>query len=91
MQQALNAIEANFLNRLEFVSAKADQLNAYHYAHGAADWFQQDLDRYRRVRPRDVQRVVRTYLRSPRVTLSVVPQGRTALAATARATTGATR
>jgi zinc protease len=91
VQQALNAIEANFLNRLEFVSAKADQLNAYHYAHGAADWFQQDLDRYRRVRPRDVQRVVRTYLRSPRVTLSVVPQGRTALAATARATTGATR
>ena len=80
--QARNVIEAQFLTRLEFSSAKADQLNAYYYATGTPDHFQQDLDRYRRVTAADVQRVVRQYLLGPRVTLSVVPQGRTALAAT---------
>ena len=80
--QARNVIEAQFLTRLEFSSAKADQLNAYYYATGTPDHFQQDLDRYRRVTASDVQRVVRQYLLGPRVTLSVVPQGRTALAAT---------
>lgn len=86
IRQALNSIEANFLNRLEFSNGKADQLNAYYYATGTPDYFQKDLDRYRAVRARDVQRVVRTFLRTGRVTLSVVPQGRTTLAATARAT-----
>ena len=80
--QAMNSIEAQFLNRLEFSSAKADQLNAYYYATGTPDWFQQDLERYRRVTAADVQRVVRQYLSAGRVTLSVVPQGKQELAAT---------
>lgn len=80
--QAMNAIEAQFLNRLEFSSAKADQLNAYYYATGTPDFFQQDLERYRRVTAADVQRVVRQYLTAGRVTLSVVPQGKKELAAT---------
>jgi len=84
LEQARNAIEAQFLQRLEFSSAKADQLNAYFYAHGTPDWFQQDLERYRRVTAADVQRVVRKYLLGERVTLSVVPQGKTGLAATRR-------
>ncbi|MBX7119040.1 MAG: insulinase family protein [Gemmatimonadaceae bacterium] len=84
LEQAKNAIEASFLNRLEFTSAKADQLNAYFYAKGTADWFQQDLDRYRRVTAADVQRVVRQYLLAGRVTLSIVPQGKPQLAATRR-------
>ena len=78
----MNAIEAQFLNRLEFSSAKADQLNAYYYATGTPDFFQQDLERYRRVTAADVQRVVRQYLTAGRVTLSVVPQGKKELAAT---------
>ena len=82
IEQAKNAIEAQFLNRLEFASAKADQLNAYYYATGQPDYFQRDLDRYRAVTAADVQRVVRDYLLQARVTLSVVPQGRTELAAT---------
>jgi zinc protease len=82
MEQAKNAIEAQFLNSLEFVSAKADRLNAYYYATGTADYFQRDLDRYRAVTAADVQRVVRQYLLSGRVTLSVVPQGKPELAAT---------
>ncbi|MDH5235209.1 MAG: insulinase family protein [Gemmatimonadota bacterium] len=80
--QAKNAIEAAFLNRLEFASAKADQLNAYYYATGTADYFQKDLERYRAVTAADVQRVVRQYLLAGRVTLSVVPQGKRELAAT---------
>ena len=82
LEQAKNAIEASFLNRLEFTSAKADQLNAYYYATGTPDYFQKDLDRYRAVTAADVQRVVRQYLQAGRVTLSVVPQGKKELAAT---------
>jgi zinc protease len=82
IEQAKNAIEAQFLNRLEFASAKADQLNAYYYATGQPDYFQRDLDRYRAVTAADVQRVVREYLLRARVTLSVVPQGKRELAAT---------
>jgi zinc protease len=84
LEQAKNAIEASFLNSLEFVSAKAGQLNSYLYATGEADYFQRDLDRYRAVTAADVQRVVRQYLLAPRVTLSVVPRGRPELAATKR-------
>ena len=80
--QAKNSIEASFLNRLEFSDAKADQLNAYFYATGKPDFFQQDLDRYRKVTAADVQRVVKQYLLSGRVTLSIVPQGKKELAAT---------
>jgi zinc protease len=84
LEQAKNSIEAAFLNGLEFVDAKADRLNAYYYATGTPDYFQQDLDRYRRVTAADVSRVVRQYLLTGRVTLSVVPQGRTNLAASPR-------
>ena len=84
IQQAKNAIEAQFLNRLEFTSAKADQLNSYYYATGRPDFFQADLDRYQAVTAADVQRVVRQYLTGGRVTLSVVPQGKRELAATLR-------
>jgi zinc protease len=84
IEQAKNAIEAQFLNGLEFTRAKADQLNSYFYATGQPDFFQRDLDRYRAVTAADVQRVVRQYLLGGRVTLSVVPQGRQELAATKR-------
>jgi len=84
VEQAKNAIEAQFLRDLEFVSAKADRLNAYYHATGTPDYFQRDLDRYRAVTSGDVQRVVRQYLLSGRVTLSVVPEGRAVLAATQR-------
>ncbi|MBL8983609.1 MAG: insulinase family protein [Gemmatimonadetes bacterium] len=84
LQQARNAIEASFLNRLESVNAKAEQLNNYYYLTGKADGFQADLDRYAAVSAEDIKRVVNTYLRGPRVTLSVVPQGKKDLAATRR-------
>ena len=82
LEQARNAFEARFLNRLEFVNSKAEQLNYYHYFTGRPDGFEADLDRFRAVTADDVKRVVSAYLRGPRVMLSIVPLGHRELAAT---------
>ena len=80
LEQAQNATEASFLNRLEQVGDKANQLNSYYYFVGSPDFFQQDLARYRAVTAADIQRVARQYLGGHRVVLSVVPQGKTDMA-----------
>ncbi|MBK6842918.1 MAG: insulinase family protein [Gemmatimonadetes bacterium] len=85
LEQARNAIEAGFLNRLEFVNAKAEQLNEYYYYTGTPDYFQRDLDRHRAVTADDIKRVVARYLIAPRVMLSIVPKGKQSLAATREA------
>jgi len=82
LDQAKNARESSFLNRLEFVGAKADQLNEYAYFNGKPDSFQDELDKLRAVTSDDIKRVITTYLRGPRVMLSIVPQGKRELAAT---------
>jgi len=83
VQRVQNQTESGFLNQMETVLGKADQLNQYLYFVGTPDWFQQDLERYRRVTPADVQRVARQYLAGQnRIVLSVVPQGRQNLAVT---------
>jgi zinc protease len=84
LDQARNAIEARFLRSMEMVMAKADQLNAYHYAIGTPDGFQKDIDRIRAVTAEDVKRVASRYLLAPRAQLSVVPNGKPELAAPAR-------
>ena len=81
LEQAKNAIEANFLRRIESVGGKADQLNEYYYQTGKPDSFQADLDRYRNVSSADVQRVLKKYLQTNRVMISVVPLGKPELAA----------
>ncbi len=87
LEQARNALEARFLQGLESVSGKADQLNDYFYALGTPDGFQRDLDRLRAVTADDVRRVVRRYLTAPRAQVSVVPQGTRDLAAAPREVT----
>ncbi|MGQ0649591.1 MAG: M16 family metallopeptidase [Gemmatimonadaceae bacterium] len=82
LEQAKNAFEARFLNRLESVNSKAEQLNSYHYFTGKPDGFQAELDRMRSVSADDIRRVVNTYLSGPRVMLSIVPMGKKELAAT---------
>ncbi|MGH7537828.1 MAG: M16 family metallopeptidase, partial [Gemmatimonadales bacterium] len=81
VDRARNGFEAQFLSRMERVGGfggKADQLNYYNYFLGIPDYFERDLDRYRRVTPADVQRVAKRYLGDARrVVLSVVPQGQT--------------
>ena len=86
LQQARNSLEADFLNSVESVRGKANQLNSYYYAIGTPDGFQRDLDRLRAVTAADVQRVVQKYLTGPRVIISVVPQGKQNLAAAERGT-----
>ncbi|MGH7702415.1 MAG: M16 family metallopeptidase [Gemmatimonadales bacterium] len=80
LEQAKNATEASFLQRIERVADKADQLNAYYDRLGRPDYFELDLARYRAVTTDDVRRVARVYLGAHRVMLSVVPQGRQDLA-----------
>ena len=84
LQQAKNSIEAGFLRSIESVGGKSDQLNAYYYQTGEPDSFQKDLDRCRNVTAADVQRVIKKYLQTNRVMISVVPQGKTELAAKPR-------
>ena len=81
MERVRNGIESSFARRLETVAGKADQLNAYFYQTGKPDSFQSDIDRFRRVTAADVQRVVKQYLLTNRVMISVVPQGKLELAA----------
>lgn len=83
LEQAKNSTESSFLDGLERIGTKANQLNSYYYFVGTPDYFQQDLSRYRAVTAQDIQRVARQYLGGHRVVLSVVPQGKTEMAVTA--------
>jgi zinc protease len=81
LDQAKNSRESAFLNQLEFVDGKAERLNEYAYFQGTPDYFQKDLDALRAVTADDIKRVINTYLRGPRVMLSIVPMGKLELAA----------
>jgi zinc protease len=77
--------EAQFVFRLQTVGGfggKSDQLNAYNiFLHDPA-YFDRDLERYQVVTQASLRHVVNAYLDpARRVTLSIVPNGRPALAA----------
>jgi zinc protease len=80
MERCLAQAEANFIYRLQTVGGfggKSDQLNAYNVFLGDPGFFDQDLDRYRRVTPEAMQRTAREWLRPEGcVSLSVIPKGR---------------
>ena len=84
LERVVNGVEAQALDGMQQVGGFggiADQLNTYEYFAGTPDYFEQDLDRYRKLTPADVQRVAKQYLADPhKVVLSVVPQGKTDLA-----------
>jgi zinc protease len=81
LERIVNQYEVSFLEQLEVVSAKADQLNAYLYYTGTPDYFNQDIQRFRSLAPADLSAAARRFLdRDRRVILSVVPEGRTELA-----------
>ena len=75
----MNQYEASFFRSLELVggfSGKANQLNSYYYFTGKADYFNEDLDRYRSVSLADVNDVANRYLSwNRRVVVSIVPEG----------------
>jgi zinc protease len=77
--------EAQFVVRLQTVGGfggKSDQLNAYNVFLRDPGYFDRDLERYQMVTNASLRRAAAAYLDPERrVTLSIVPLGRTALAA----------
>jgi zinc protease len=84
LQRCLAQAEAHFLFRLQTVGGfggKSDQLNAYNVFLGDPGYFTRDLERYRSATTDLLRRAAARYLTpAGRVTLSVVPRGRVALA-----------
>jgi zinc protease len=77
--RAINQIEASAYNRMERIGGFAgvgDQLNAYYFATGNPDYFNEDLQRYRSLSANDVRAAAARWLpRDRRVELVVEPQG----------------
>jgi zinc protease len=78
LQRSINQIEASFYNRMERVGGfggKADQFNAYYTETGHADYFNEDLARYRALSASDIQAAAAKYLPlDKRVELTVEPE-----------------
>ncbi len=74
MTRALNAIEARTIFRMETVLGKGRQLSGFAGYLGKPDYFQADLDRYRKVTAADVQRVAKQYLSDYRLVMAYVPR-----------------
>lgn len=82
LQRVKNSYKSQFLNRLASIGGfggKANLLNQYNYGVGTPDYVQQDAARYQRVTRADVQRVAKKYLSTPKIVLTVVPEGKTDL------------
>jgi zinc protease len=77
LERALNQIEASFYARMERVggfSGVGDQLNAYYFATGNPDYFNEDLGRYRALSATDIQAAAQKFLPlNRRVELTVTP------------------
>jgi zinc protease len=84
MERGRVQVETQFVFRLQTVGGfggKSDQLNAYNTFVGDPGYFERDRARYQAVTPASLQRAVDTYIkRASRVTLSIIPRGRRALA-----------
>ena len=74
VERVKNGIEASFLNQMETIEGKADQMNQYYTFTGKPDYFDQDMARYRAIQPADVQAAVTQWLPADRrFELSIVP------------------
>jgi zinc protease len=83
-ERAVNGIETGFVDSLQNVGGfggRADQLNMYLFHTGEPDYAAADLMRYQKLTVSDVARSVREHLLAPSIVLSVVPIGRSELAA----------
>ena len=73
MQRALNIRESGAIFGLQTVVGKGAQLASYAGFLNKPNYFQQDIDRYRKVTPADVQRVANQYLTANRLVMSYIP------------------
>ncbi|MCV4784678.1 hypothetical protein OFM36_35130, partial [Escherichia coli] len=74
MSRALNTYESQAIYGLQTVLGKAGQVTTYAGFLGKPNWFQNDIDRYRKVTPADIQRVAREYLGPNRLVMTYVPR-----------------
>ncbi len=85
LERVVNGLETDVVGALDTSLGKAEQLQSGFYYTGEPDVIGEVLDKYRAVTPADVQRVAREYLSGKhRIVISIVPQGRTELAARPR-------
>jgi zinc protease len=73
MNRALNSVESQSIYGLQNALGLNGRISNYVGYKGQADYFQPDLDRYRKVTAADVQRVANTYLGSDRLVMSFLP------------------
>jgi zinc protease len=81
LQRATAGIEFQFVANLESNLGKAEMLNAGSVIFGDPGYYATQYRKMKSVTPADVKRVANTYLGPGRIILSVVPQGKTDLAA----------
>jgi zinc protease len=82
LQRIVNQYESHFIRQLESSGNKADLLNRYYYYTGNPDYFNEDFQRYKAVDGNDIMEAAHQYLKDDaRIVLSIVPEGKTDLAA----------
>ena len=76
MTRALAGTEFSFVSELEENYGRAEMLNSGAVFHGDPGYYKTFYRRLKAVTAADVKRVAEKYLGAPRVTLSIVPQGK---------------
>lgn len=82
IQTSFNNLEAGLINSRATVLGKANALATFHTLTGEASNINNELARYKDITPEEVLNVARKYLTDKKVVLSVVPEGKSELAAT---------
>ena len=81
MQRSKNSTKATFIYRLQSIGGKSDQLNSFNTMWGDPAKINKELDRYAPITAGDVQNAAKKFLTKNRVVFSVVPNGKSELAA----------
>jgi zinc protease len=81
IQTSINNREAGLTNSLSTVLGKANSLATYYTFTGDPNGINKEFDRYKGITPTEVLAVAKKILGAKSVTLSVVPEGKTSLAA----------
>ena len=75
LRRALRGWEMAFLENLEGLLSRAEQLQSYLHHVGRTDYLEEDLDRYRNVSSAEISEVVGTFLSADKkATLRVLPK-----------------
>ncbi len=67
------SFEAEFIYDMQTIQDKADLINRNNVYDGKPDTFQERLDSYLKITPKDVQNVAKTYLNKNRLIMRIVP------------------